>query len=152
MTSKMLFYLVLIKYKSISSCFPCSLYVSFPWFPFQVKPLLQVSRQEEEMMAKEEELVKVREKQLAAENRLSELETFQAQVSLQISCVKVILSTWPTAWELLLCFIGLIDKLQDSNLLKYVTWLPSCLISFALLPSSVPLGGHFLQWPPNVLL
>lgn len=48
-------------------------------------------------MAKEEELVKVREKQLAAENRLSELETFQAQVSLQISCVKVILSTWPTA-------------------------------------------------------
>lgn len=97
MTSKMLFYLVLIKYKSISSCFPCSLYVSFSWFPFQVKPLLQVSRQEEEMMAKEEELVKVREKQLAAENRLSELETFQAQVSLQISCVKVILSTWPAA-------------------------------------------------------
>uniref|UniRef100_A0A8C0XPT9 Myosin-9 n=1 Tax=Castor canadensis TaxID=51338 RepID=A0A8C0XPT9_CASCN len=31
----------------------------------KVKPLLQVSRQEEEMMAKEEELVKVREKQLA---------------------------------------------------------------------------------------
>ncbi|KAK2512792.1 Myh9 [Columba guinea] len=46
----------------------------------KVKPLLQVSRQEEEMMAKEEELVKVREKQLAAENRLSELETFQAQL------------------------------------------------------------------------
>jgi len=44
------------------------------------------------MIAKEEELVKVREKQLAAENRLSEMETFQAQVSLQISCVKVILS------------------------------------------------------------
>ncbi|NXW86493.1 MYH9 protein, partial [Alopecoenas beccarii] len=46
----------------------------------KVKPLLQVSRQEEEMMAKEEELIKVREKQLAAENRLSELETFQAQL------------------------------------------------------------------------
>ncbi|KAM6146122.1 myosin-9 [Phoenicopterus ruber ruber] len=46
----------------------------------KVKPLLQVSRQEEEMMAKEEELVKVREKQLAAENRLSEMETFQAQL------------------------------------------------------------------------
>ncbi|NXG57819.1 MYH9 protein, partial [Hemiprocne comata] len=45
-----------------------------------VKPLLQVSRQEEEMMAKEEELIKVKEKQLAAENRLSELETFQAQL------------------------------------------------------------------------
>ncbi|XP_069712750.1 myosin-9 [Phaenicophaeus curvirostris] len=46
----------------------------------KVKPLLQVSRQEEEMMAKEEELMKVKEKQLAAENRLSELETFQAQL------------------------------------------------------------------------
>lgn len=68
------------------------IHVSFPWFPFQVKPLLQVSRQEEEMMAKEEELIKVKEKQLAAENRLSEMETFQAQVSFQISCVKVILS------------------------------------------------------------
>ncbi|XP_008938274.1 PREDICTED: myosin-9 isoform X1 [Merops nubicus] len=46
----------------------------------KVKPLLQVSRQEEEMMAKEEELMKVKEKQLAAENRLSEMETFQAQL------------------------------------------------------------------------
>ncbi|XP_010152392.1 PREDICTED: myosin-9 [Eurypyga helias] len=46
----------------------------------KVKPLLQVSRQEEEMMAKEEELIKVREKQLAAENRLSEMETFHAQL------------------------------------------------------------------------
>uniref|UniRef100_A0A8C0XI02 Myosin-9 n=1 Tax=Castor canadensis TaxID=51338 RepID=A0A8C0XI02_CASCN len=46
----------------------------------KVKPLLQVSRQEEEMMAKEEELVKVREKQLAAENRLTEMETLQSQV------------------------------------------------------------------------
>lgn len=56
------------------------IHISFPLFPFQVKPLLQVSRQEEEMMAKEEELIKVKEKQLAAENRLSEMETFQAQV------------------------------------------------------------------------
>lgn len=31
-------------------------------------------------MAKEEELVKVKEKQLATENRLSEMETFQSQV------------------------------------------------------------------------
>ncbi|NXD09999.1 MYH9 protein, partial [Nothocercus nigrocapillus] len=46
----------------------------------KVKPLLQVSRQEEEMMAKEEELLKVKEKQLAAENRLTEMETFQAQL------------------------------------------------------------------------
>lgn len=46
-----------------------------------MKPLLQVSRQEEEMLAKEEELVKVKEKQLAAENRLTEMENFQAQVN-----------------------------------------------------------------------
>ncbi|XP_044535062.1 myosin-9 [Gracilinanus agilis] len=48
----------------------------------KVKPLLQVSRQEEEMMAKEEELVKVKEKQLAAENRLTEMETLQSQTNL----------------------------------------------------------------------
>ncbi|XP_074797611.1 myosin-9 isoform X1 [Natator depressus] len=46
----------------------------------KVKPLLQVSRQEEEMMAKEEELVKVKERQLAAENRLTEMETLQTQL------------------------------------------------------------------------
>ncbi|XP_015265686.1 PREDICTED: myosin-9 [Gekko japonicus] len=46
----------------------------------KVKPLLQVSRQEEEMLAKEEELVKVKEKQLAAENRLTEMETMQGQL------------------------------------------------------------------------
>ncbi|XP_060101507.1 myosin-9 [Heteronotia binoei] len=46
----------------------------------KVKPLLQVSRQEEEMLAKEEELVKVKEKQLAAENRLGEMETIQSQL------------------------------------------------------------------------
>ncbi|XP_003430622.2 myosin-9 [Ornithorhynchus anatinus] len=46
----------------------------------KVKPLLQVSRQEEEMLAKEEELVKVKEKQVAAENRLTEMETLQSQL------------------------------------------------------------------------
>ncbi|XP_065271118.1 myosin-9 [Emys orbicularis] len=46
----------------------------------KVKPLLQVSRQEEEMMAKEEELVKIKERQLAAENRLTEMETLQTQL------------------------------------------------------------------------
>lgn len=48
------------------------------------------------MMAKEEELIKVKEKQLAAENRLSEMETFQAQVSLKMSCVSLIPSTRST--------------------------------------------------------
>lgn len=74
------------------------IHISLPWFPFQVKPLLQVSRQEEEMMAKEEELIKVREKQLAAENRLSEMETFQAQVSFaDLMCRNCSLSTCPAA-------------------------------------------------------
>ncbi|XP_048355651.1 myosin-9 isoform X1 [Sphaerodactylus townsendi] len=47
----------------------------------KVKPLLQVSRQEEEMLAKEEELIKVKERQLATENRLSEMETIQSQLA-----------------------------------------------------------------------
>uniref|UniRef100_A0A0K8RZ82 Myosin-9 n=1 Tax=Crotalus horridus TaxID=35024 RepID=A0A0K8RZ82_CROHD len=46
----------------------------------KVKPLLQVSRQEEEMLAKDEELMKVKEKQVAAENRLTEMETLHTQL------------------------------------------------------------------------
>ncbi|ETE73299.1 Myosin-9, partial [Ophiophagus hannah] len=46
----------------------------------KVKPLLQVSRQEEEMLAKEEELLKVKEKQVAAEGRLTEMETLHTQL------------------------------------------------------------------------
>lgn len=48
----------------------------------QVKPLLQVSRQEEEMMAKDEELIKVKEKHLYAEQQIQELEDKQQQVNL----------------------------------------------------------------------
>ncbi|MEQ2220641.1 Myosin-9 [Ilyodon furcidens] len=47
----------------------------------KVKPLLQVSRQEEEMIAKEEELLKVKEKQIQAEEQLKEYETKQQQLS-----------------------------------------------------------------------
>lgn len=46
----------------------------------QVKPLLQVSRQEEEMQAKDEELNKVKEKHLQAEQQLREMENQQQQV------------------------------------------------------------------------
>uniref|UniRef100_A0A2D4IMK1 Myosin-9 n=2 Tax=Micrurus TaxID=8634 RepID=A0A2D4IMK1_MICLE len=46
----------------------------------KVKPLLQVSRQEEEMLAKEEELLKVKEKQVAAEGRLTEMENLHTQL------------------------------------------------------------------------
>lgn len=65
---------------------------SFSWVPFnhfffffpspllQVKPLLQVSRQEEEMLAKEEELIKVKEKQEKAEELIKEYEAKQQQV------------------------------------------------------------------------
>ncbi|CAN9505992.1 unnamed protein product [Ophioblennius macclurei] len=47
----------------------------------KVKPLLQVSRQEEEMQAKDDELVKVKEKQLYAEQQIREMEEKQHQLS-----------------------------------------------------------------------
>ncbi|XP_061627681.1 myosin-9a [Phyllopteryx taeniolatus] len=47
----------------------------------KVKPLLQVTRQEEEMVAKEEELQKVKEKQLQAEEQLQQYESKQQQLS-----------------------------------------------------------------------
>ena len=46
----------------------------------QVKPLLQVTRQEEEMQAKEDELQKTKERQQKAESELKELEQKHAQV------------------------------------------------------------------------
>lgn len=51
-----------------------------------MKPLLQVTRQEEEMQAKDEELLKVKERQLKVENELKEMERKQQQVS--ILCFK----------------------------------------------------------------
>ncbi|KAA0706298.1 Myosin-9 Myosin heavy chain 9 [Triplophysa tibetana] len=47
----------------------------------KVKPLLQVSRQEEEMLAKDDELNKVKEKQVMAEQQLQELAVKQHQLS-----------------------------------------------------------------------
>ncbi|XP_040002288.1 myosin-9-like isoform X3 [Xiphias gladius] len=47
----------------------------------KVKPLLQVTRQEEEMLAKEEELVKVKERQLQAEEQLKDYEAKQQQLN-----------------------------------------------------------------------
>uniref|UniRef100_A0A8B9K9Y1 Myosin-9 n=1 Tax=Astyanax mexicanus TaxID=7994 RepID=A0A8B9K9Y1_ASTMX len=49
----------------------------------KVKPLLQVSRQEEEMQAKDEELTKVREKQQVAEKQLEEMELNAEKLALQ---------------------------------------------------------------------
>lgn len=46
----------------------------------QVKPLLQVTRQEEEMLAKEDELLKVKEKQEQAEEMIKDYESRQQQV------------------------------------------------------------------------
>lgn len=46
----------------------------------QVKPLLQVTRQEEEMQAKEEELQKIKDRQQKAESELKELEQKHSQV------------------------------------------------------------------------
>uniref|UniRef100_H2SH47 Myosin, heavy chain 9a, non-muscle n=1 Tax=Takifugu rubripes TaxID=31033 RepID=H2SH47_TAKRU len=47
----------------------------------KVKPLLQVTRQEEEMLAKEDELSKVKEKQLQAEEMIKEFESKQQQLN-----------------------------------------------------------------------
>uniref|UniRef100_A0A672LYN6 Myosin-9 n=1 Tax=Sinocyclocheilus grahami TaxID=75366 RepID=A0A672LYN6_SINGR len=49
----------------------------------KVKPLLQVSRQEEEMQAKDDELNKVREKQMVAEQQLNEMEVKQQQLNVE---------------------------------------------------------------------
>lgn len=49
-----------------------------------MKPLLQVTRQEEEMQAKDEELVKVKEKQTKVEGELVEMERKHQQVSIQL--------------------------------------------------------------------
>lgn len=51
-----------------------------------MKPLLQVTRQEEEMQAKDEELVKVKEKQTKVEGELMEMERKHQQVSLITAC------------------------------------------------------------------
>lgn len=50
------------------------------FFLLQVKPLLQVTRQEEELQAKDEELLKVKERQLKVENELVEMERKHQQV------------------------------------------------------------------------
>ncbi|XP_057647227.1 myosin-9 isoform X2 [Chionomys nivalis] len=46
----------------------------------KVKPVLNSMRHEDELLAKEMELTKMREKHLAAENRLTEMETLQSQL------------------------------------------------------------------------
>ncbi|XP_078286551.1 myosin-9 isoform X1 [Rhinoraja longicauda] len=54
----------------------------------KVKPLLQVSRQEEEMVAKEDELHKTKERQLQTEQRLTELEEQQTQLVVEKSALQ----------------------------------------------------------------
>uniref|UniRef100_A0A3B4V9D6 Myosin-9 n=1 Tax=Seriola dumerili TaxID=41447 RepID=A0A3B4V9D6_SERDU len=54
----------------------------------KVKPLLQVTRQEEEMLAKDEELVKVKERQLQAEEQLKEYESKQQQLNAEKSALQ----------------------------------------------------------------
>lgn len=60
----------------------------------QVKPLLQVSRQEEELLAKDEELFKVKEKHLHAEQQLQAMEEQQQQVYLEkLKCHTYLISS-----------------------------------------------------------
>lgn len=46
--------------------------------------MLQVTRQEEEMVAKEEELVKMKERQQQADDQLKEFEAKQQQVNILV--------------------------------------------------------------------
>lgn len=66
----------------------------------QVKPLLQVTRQEEELQAKDEELMKVKEKQTKVEAELEEMERKHQQV-----CVQDQLLICRT-WIIVLCTMG----------------------------------------------
>lgn len=50
------------------------------YFCMQVKPLLEVTRQEEDLIAKEEELQLVKEKQMQVEELLQDYEAKQKQV------------------------------------------------------------------------
>ncbi|MGH0175444.1 UNVERIFIED_CONTAM: hypothetical protein FKN15_070355 [Acipenser sinensis] len=77
----------------------------------KVKPLLQVSRQEEEMLAKDEELMKTKERQQQAEELLIEMESKQQQV-------KPLLQVSRQEEEMLA---------KDEELMK--TMPPSCLLS-----------------------
>lgn len=63
-----------IQLEIVNNCIKCLS------FHLQVKPLLQVTRQEEEMQAKDEELVKVKEKQMKVEGELVEMERKHQQV------------------------------------------------------------------------
>lgn len=62
-----------------------------------MKPLLQVTRQEEEMQAKDEELIKVKEKQLKVENEMVEMERKHQQVNLSSGSKYI---WWPCAEKL----------------------------------------------------
>lgn len=57
-----------------------------------MKPLLQVTRQEEELQAKDEELMKVKEKQTKVEAELEEMERKHQQVCVQGQLV--VYRTW----------------------------------------------------------
>lgn len=87
----------------------------------QVKPLLNSIRHEDELLAKEAELTKVREKHLAAENRLTEMETMQSQVGVSLHpSIPAALSAapcWSPSGRLAYCL---------ENLCSQVQWESSC--------------------------
>lgn len=71
----------------------------------QVKPLLQVTRQEEEMQAKDEELVKVKEKQTKVEGELVEMERKHQQVSNDLKSEDIIFFFSDASFEVLMVCI-----------------------------------------------
>lgn len=75
-----------------------------------MKPLLQVTRQEEEMQAKDEELQKTKERQEKAESELKELELKHSQVIYT-------LSLWETLPVLLPCLEAVIISVSLLSLM-----------------------------------
>ena len=87
-------------------------------FPFQVKPLLQVTRQEEEMQAKDEELVKVKERQSKVEGELVDMERKHQQVSYYLEPVPEPNAMVPYLSLAILLKYALLEIKQHMNLLQ----------------------------------
>lgn len=79
-----------------------------------MKPLLQVTRQEEEMQAKDEELVKVKEKQTKVEAELTEMGRKHQQVHFKASSTSQDLCV---CTHVCLCNVVYVQLMEEKNIL-----------------------------------
>ena len=80
-----------------------------------MKPLLQVTRQEEEMFAREEELEKVKEMQQQAEQQLKDFEHKQEQVQSLVQHTTPQLLVHSTTPQLLVHYTSALSTLHLSS-------------------------------------